>query len=249
MSEENAVIDTDNGIPNEIAEQSQPEWFWSSSEGSEVKGAGDRPEFLLPKYKSVEDQARSYPELQKKMGSYTGAPEEYSNEFLGDGFEPGESFDSAQELFRELGTSQEGYEKLMAFHHQEMEALANHYNNPAAEREALGANSDLRIGNVDRFLKANLSDDEYAEMSQYVTSAGSIKLVERLAQLTAPKKLPSQGGDNPTGATSESLEKMRYAKDENGNFKMSVDSAYKAHVEAEWAKYYGNGPASEVVSF
>ena len=54
---------------------SEKEWFWAEG----IKGEGDPPDwYLKDKYKFVADQAKSYPEAQKRLGGFSGAPEEYT---------------------------------------------------------------------------------------------------------------------------------------------------------------------------
>ena len=72
------MSDEENSLLAE-AEASTPD-----SESSEVSTEtttteeAEKPEwFLSEKYKTVEDQAAAYPELAKKIGAMTGAPEEY----------------------------------------------------------------------------------------------------------------------------------------------------------------------------
>ena len=57
------------------------DWFYSSQDGSEVMGKGDMPEWFNNKtFKSVEEQAKAYPELRKlynnKLKGMSGAPED-----------------------------------------------------------------------------------------------------------------------------------------------------------------------------
>jgi len=70
MSEEDQVnsgyVDTAvDGLPEELGADNTAE---------------ERPEWLPQKFKTGEDLAKSYGELEKKIGAYTGAPEAYDNE-------------------------------------------------------------------------------------------------------------------------------------------------------------------------
>ena len=83
------------------------EWF--QSEG--IKGTGDKPEwYQSDHFKSVDEQAKSYGELQKKFGSFVGSPK--------DGYELPEGFSKedalAQEVIifgEETNLSKEGFTK------------------------------------------------------------------------------------------------------------------------------------------
>ena len=233
------------GIPNEVKSvtQQQAETKWNWAEG--VEGTGERPEWLLPKYKTADAQAKAYVEAQKKLGAFTGAPEEYDVGFAKDA-KFGEGLDDAKKLMKELGVNQEGFEKLAQFHLQEMEALGELVYNRERELKDLGENANQRISRVDGFLRANLQPDEYSEVRDMLTTANSVKLAEKLIGVTAPKKLPVEGGVNPSGLDEGKLKEMRYAKDAQGNLRMSTDVAYRKQVEAAWADYYGTKPAVSI---
>ena len=71
MSEESMLppADTDTGGSEgeSATTNNEPEssWLW----GENVPGTGDAPEwFNSAKYKSIADQAKAYPELEKKFG-------------------------------------------------------------------------------------------------------------------------------------------------------------------------------------
>ena len=242
MTEEAEVAQT--VVPTH--EEAAPAWHWSSNEDNPVAGTGDRPEYLQTKYNSVEAQAQAYPELAKKFGSFTGAPDEYNHDFLGEDFERGDSFDSAGEMMRELGVDQGGYEKLMAFHNAEIDAVVKQYNDPEGERAALGADAQSRLDTVDTFLRNNLDAEMYEDIAATVTTADSVKLVEALIGATSPKKLPSEGGENVTGATEEDLTKMLMALDDNGERKYN-DPTYRKYVDGEWARFYGTKAGHKII--
>jgi len=249
--EDQDVIDTaDAGVPVEAGgTEEDSKWFFSKTADGEVLGSGDAPEwFQSKKYHSVEEQAKAYPELAKKLGAFTGAPDEYNTQFMGEDFEPGENFGNAVEMMQGLGVSQEAFETLMEFHTSELDALQSEVGfNSENEMAQLGDDSSRRLGNVDRYLQANLEGEEYEAAAALVTSADSVKLMEMMITAQSPKKLPSEGGHNPDNMNEQKLKDLRYAKNENGDLKMSVDSDYKAYVEGEWKKYHGNRAATQTI--
>ncbi len=196
---------------------------------------------MLDKYNSVADQAAAYPELAKKFGGFTGAPEDYSLEFLGEGYEAGDSYTDAANMMKELGVSQEAFEKLWTFHESELAQVYQSYSDPERELADLGQDHELRLDNVDRFLRANLSDEEYKEAAEGVTSAAHVRMIEKLIGATKPKQLPSQGGQSATGMTESKLEEMYRAKDSNGNPKYQTDPSYRKMIDEEYENFYGNG--------
>lgn len=60
----------------EVTSTSAPVEEWFVDEG--IKGVGKKPGYLLPKYKTLAEQAKAYPELQSRFGEFKGAPETYT---------------------------------------------------------------------------------------------------------------------------------------------------------------------------
>ncbi len=231
----------------EAEAQQDPGWFYAAGENP-VKGYGEKPEWLADKYESVEAQAQAYPELAKKFGSFTGAPDEYSMEWAGDN-DYSEGIEEVFSMAKDMGMNQEGFETFGKWHLEQMNTLAEAMvGSVDTEKQALGENADHRIESVNRFMKANMDADTYEEASEKLTSADAVELMEIMIKSTAPKKLPSEGGENPSGMTETKLRELRYAKDENGNEKMEVDLEYRAYVEGLWKDYYGTGGKSHVVN-
>ena len=98
----------------EITDTPAPDWYYSKDEGAEIAGTGEKPEYLLSKYSSVADQAKAYPELASKFGSFTGAPEQYDHEFLGDDYEFTDEFTEVSDALKDMGVNQDGYDKLIS---------------------------------------------------------------------------------------------------------------------------------------
>lgn len=64
-----------------VATSSENDWFVSPG----VKGEGDKPDWHNNKqYKSIFDEAKSASDMRKKLGGFSGAPDEYSLELNGD---------------------------------------------------------------------------------------------------------------------------------------------------------------------
>jgi len=87
---------------------------WAYAEN--VPGIGDAPEwFKADKYKTVQAQAEAYIGLESKLGSFTGAPEEYALNISQELTDAGIEFDSEdvmvsqfKELATKMGINQEG---------------------------------------------------------------------------------------------------------------------------------------------
>src|SRR6056297_936228 len=112
MENEETTKETEQEEPQSLVGDSgeTTEGEWMFAEG--YAGVGDKPEYLKENFKSVSAQAEAYVELEKKFGSFTGAPK--------DGYELPENLDKEDALVEEVmkfGTehnmSQDGFNQLM----------------------------------------------------------------------------------------------------------------------------------------
>lgn len=214
-AQEEQVSDT---LPESDApEVSEGEYFLSEG----VKGNGEAPDWYnSTKYKSVADQAKAYNELEKKFGGFKGAPK--------DGYAAPEGVDAEDALFTELqsfakdtnmsqDTLNRAWELLTVNEQAQQEAEAEY------QMQQLGENADKRIKNVEGFLRNNLSADDFNQVSELITTADNVKIIEMIVNATAPAKLPVDGGEMPTGVTWADIEAEMYKKDDYGNFLRSTD--------------------------
>lgn len=58
--------------------ESEAQWFWAEN----VPGQGPRPDYLPEKFTTVADAAKARSDLEKRLGSFTGSPEQYNIEHL-----------------------------------------------------------------------------------------------------------------------------------------------------------------------
>lgn len=226
--------------------------------------ADQKHEWVLDKFRtdgrSEDDagieQAKAYVELQKKFGSFTGAPEEYEYNVKDEWTEKGYTFDAedpifdmAKEMAKELGMNQEGFDKLM-----DLEAMRTIAINEAEqqyfeqEMKALGDNAQARVENISKWAQANLTEDHYAAFEEMMNSAASIQVMESLIAKTrsAPVDVPDTIS-NP-GISEEDLKAMQFAKDEFGNRLINVSPEHRAKYKAAQKLFYGEGDHHEVVT-
>ena len=207
-----------------------------------VKGTGEIPKWYdSARFKSVDQQAKSYLELEKKFGGFTGAPK--------DGYELPENIDKDDETLKlysdyakKFNMNQDAFNEGFQFIEQVFQAKADI--DEQEEREKLGPQSENRINRVQNYLANKLDDEGYKEIRKMLTSANSIMLVEKLIDLTAPPKLPSEGGDNPQGLTPALIREAAAAKTEDGQLRRAVDPDYRAKVSQMYKDYYGEEPHS-----
>lgn len=206
---------------------------WLYADG--IAGEGDKPEWLQDKYGSVEAQAKAYPELAKKFGGFTGAPDGDYEVSLPEGLE-GE-FDTESPLFknfaeaaRAANMSQDAFTGLLHVYAQ------NEYDMQVADKEAemtaLGDNAQTRVKNIGDWGRANLTAEEFEGLREITTSAAGVAAVEAIIAKTKNAAIPD-GQPNLSQDTPESLR----AAVADPKYKTSRD--YRKGVDKRYQDYYG----------
>ncbi len=226
------------------ANQNAPEWFLSEG----VKGAGEPPAwYKADKYKTVDAQAKAYVDLEKRLGSFTGAPKDGKYEMkLPEGV-AGE-FDSTHPLFQNFNTwagenqlSQDGYNAVLGMFAEYEASLTPDL---ASIKADLGADADTRIGSVASWAKANLSSEQYGKLREAtsgVNAAVVIQAIESIIGKTRQVTMPKPGGDVPnTGLVTEaSVNAMQAKMAPDGKRRLyEVDPQWRAHVEKTRTDFY-----------
>ncbi len=226
------------------------DWYLSEN----VKGEGEAPEYFnSKKYKTLADQAKAYPELAKKMGAYTGAPEEYELN-LPESVQDSVIIDAEDQrtkdflaYAKESGISQEFMDKALEFHANTINDVAGDLiPNRDSEMALLGSEAESRLKNISDWGMANLSKEQFEALKGTASTAEGVELIEALISKTRNAKLPTDIKPS-SGETPQSLREMRYAKNAEGQVKIEVDPDYKKKVDQAYADYYGDGPAQTEV--
>lgn len=227
---------------------------WSFSDS--LKGEGDKPEwFKDDKYKTVSEQAKAYNELHSKFGSFTGAPESYEVALSAELTEKGMTIDaedtmvtSAIEFAKKSGMNQEGFNNLINLY-GEVQLAQNQADEEqrADEMKALGSTAEKRVGNLEMWGKANLSQDLYQGFEEMIQSAAGVSTLEKMIALT--RAAPMDGGDPaPSSVGSvEELNKLQFATDDHGNRLINTDPAHKAKYQEMRDAIYGSGDHNIIV--
>lgn len=197
------------------------------------------------KYNSVTALEEGYTNLQKKLGSFTGAPEAYE---MGEGKDINGDhplFAELQQYGKDNNLSNEGYNALVDVLVNNEMARAEEMKQQADEVfKALGENGHARVQNIDDFLNANaqLNEDQVALVEQAKGLPGGVELLEsfiNMSKSSAPA--PQEVAAPVQNYTQEKLKEMQFAKDEFGNRKMSADPAYRKKVEDYHAQLLAQG--------
>ena len=235
-------------------------WQWND----DLPGSGDAPEWLkADKYGSVAEQAKAYTELEKRFGSFTGAPEEYevpdADQFAKDIDLPeGLDFNldkedpllqSFSEQAREMGINQEGFNKLVGLYiQQQVNDYAENMTTADEQKKLLGDNADERLGNIARWGKANMDEEMYNHLASSLTTAASVEAVEYLIGKTRNSSLPNPAQVSPAPAVSKADYESELAKrGPNGEWLMETDPAHRQKVERMGKQLFGTEPLRQVM--
>jgi len=124
----------------------------------------DHPEwFMKDKYKSIEEQAKSAFELQKKMGKNWGAPtEDYSIEGLEGVAKDDPLVANLMPALKDIGLSQEGFTNLVK---QYQEANVNMMKTFEEDlKKELTENDAATYNAVDKWMQDNLTSEERTQV-------------------------------------------------------------------------------------
>lgn len=259
MSEESLLESEEKTEETQEPEGGEPSWFWNEDQ----PGSGDTPEWLkADKYKTVADQAKAYTDLEKKLGAFTGAPEEYETpkaEDFASSIELPEGVDFNIDpedpllqtfipMAKEMGVSQEGFNKLVGMYiQQQANDYASTMTSMAEEKERLGANAEERLGNIDRWAKANMDDELYQKLANSLTTAEAVEAVEHLIGKARNSKLPNPAEITPRpGVTKQEVDELMAAKDDKGKLRYVTDPIYRKSVEAKMKSLWGTEPHREI---
>lgn len=212
-----------------------------------VAEEGDRPEWLKEKYKTVEDQAKAYGDLEGKFGGFTGAPDDYELS-LPEGIDGEFDLEDPrlswfQENAKQAGMNQDTFTAMLhGFVQSEVESRPD----PEVEIKALGDNAQSRLKSLGDWGRANLSEEVYVKFKGVASTADGVEALEAIISRTREAKMPKDSTAQPNGPTPEDLRAMRYKKAESGQLLINVDPAYKKRVDQAYKDLYGDEPVVQI---
>lgn len=151
----------------------------------------ERPEYLLPKYKTVEDQAKAYTELDRlfgqqaaKLGQFTGAPSKYELPTIENWAwdENSESLKSALAQFKEAGASQEFAQKILT--QFATESLSKSVD-VKSELSKIGENANEQINLLKTWATNNLTPQSASIIEELLKTptASNVRLLNELRSI------------------------------------------------------------------
>tara|TARA_R100001480_G_scaffold902_2_gene2607 strand:+ start:580 stop:1272 length:693 start_codon:yes stop_codon:yes gene_type:complete len=202
----------------------------------EAAAEGEKPEWLKDKYKSVEDQAKAYSELEKKLGGYTGSPDKYEVS-LPEGIEGEFDLEDPrmtwfQEAAKQSNMSQETFSELL--HGWIKQEVGDTDGYRKHEMQALGTNAQARLRDLGDWGKANLNKDQFEGFKALATSASGVEVLETLVAKSGEGRMPKGNEVRDPGMTKGSLDELLR------NPKYMESPVYRKEVEQKFKDFYGD---------
>ena len=211
-------------IPPVQPPETPPTWFLDEG----VPGIGERPAWLNEKFKSAADLAKSYHELEKKVGT---APEEYDisgSKFLDKDYVPFQEF---LQLAKEKRVPKDVVDKMVDSIDKYMDEFSVDY---AEEAKQLGDNAKDRLKTLDNWMKANVSKESYEALTGNIKSASAIKALEELrGKMMSNNPMVPPGNDSDANSVATVAQLQKEMSDNYQKYK--TDEKYRADLGARLA--------------
>lgn len=198
----------------------------------------DAPEwFMKEKYSSIEEQAKSAFELQKKMGKFWGSPKD---EYSVDGLEGIAKDDPILEglipTLKEIGLSQEGFKHLVTGYQKAAYNMSKKLED--ALKQELTVNDAQTYRAIESWMKQNLTEEEQQQViNNWLLTPQDFKLFNSLRLMAAPRtNVPSSSNQNAVRFESSrevENEKIKYRR-EIKEGKRVPDKNYENELQARF---------------
>ena len=216
-------------------------------------------DFVLDKYRAdgrtdqdaAFEQAKAYPELFKRFGGFTGAPEQYDLSVNDSAVEMGVQMDMETPLIaemaavaKELNMSNDGFNQFAEV--MVRNAIAEQKAHEDALKEEINSltNSSDRIANINGFVSSNLSPEAVKAFQMMPQSAAQIEAIEELIGLARGGSIAPQEA-NTMEISENELNEMRTAVDGHGNRRLQTDPEFRREYEQKMKLKYGTQPYRE----
>lgn len=175
-------------IEQEVAQNNKPsedgDWYWSEGQ----LGQGPRPDWLDPKYKNVEEQAKAYPNAQKLLGKMA-PPKEYDYSVLKEfNMNPEvimEDLNAFGDLSRELRLQQDQITPLLKLFGETMNKML-----PPPMSSIVEEVGEETMTSLSYWLANNLSTEELDSINDGIVSADMVRALDKLRQkVTTPSRV------------------------------------------------------------
>lgn len=223
--------DENNNVDHNAPAAESPKWY--IDEG--IPGVGERPSWLNEKFKSTADLAKSYHELEKKVGT---VPDDYDfskSKYLDPDYVP---FHELKQVAKEKRVPQEVIDKMLESVDKYMDEFTT---DDKAELEKLGPNAIDRITTLNNWAKANLSHESFEALTGDLKSAESVKALEELRSKMMSSNPQIPNGNNGAIHNAASLEDLKLEL-QNNLTKYKTDPNYRKDLQGRLEIAAKNAP-------
>jgi len=200
-----------------------------------LKGEGERPSYFSPKYKTLLDQAKAYPDLEKKLGATRIAPEKYDISKYEHLLNPEDMV--TQKLLHTAREKQLPQDALDGV----LDVFSEYVNvnkiDPVKELEKLGPNGREKVKVVAQWVENTFSEKAIEALNRLPKNADFVNFMDEVRQLqhhtsvTVPIAPESKFVPLTVGEVEAEM-RANYAR-------YNSDAKYRAEIKAKFAQALG----------
>lgn len=197
----------------------------------------DAPKLFAGKYKSIDELENGYKNLEKKIGSFAGAPEQYAIEDLNKDAElkfiqDDPDLNSFMELAKKNNMSQEMFDGILNIYRGYVQKQINL---AKVDYDKLGPQAEKRMSDLSNFAKNNLTEAGYSRFKKFADSsvkeADLLLLLDDIRQASAPIEGPT--ADRPMSrGSSDTIAQIKQKIIDNFD-KYQKDPTYRSQLRRE----------------
>lgn len=174
-------------MPSENTQEASP-WYFADG----IAGAGEKPEYLQSKYRSVAEQAQAYVALETRFGAHKGAPTEYKVEFPK---ESGFVLDPNNSILKGYLETAKENNVAQSFIDTSLQAMAAYQQSQmpdaAAQKVLLGEDGAVAMETNREWALNTLPADEAEIVCTTIPSVAWVSLMTRTRNATQPLAVPT----------------------------------------------------------
>lgn len=234
MDTNETVVTQEQGTPVDTTTPTPSAWAYADG----IVGQGDKPEwFKDSKYKSVSEQAQAYIEAEKRLGGFIGAPKEgYQLAEELTQFKDDPMLKELMPVLQESNASNDFVNKLVTTYATAQAKSMESY--IAEQKSALGENADARLSSLVEYANVNIPQELQETFKSMATSAKAVEVMEALISKSQGSKVAPTNTTSSSAITPDKLREMMFKTNESGQLLASIDTNYKAKIDALYKEIY-----------
>lgn len=195
----------------------------------------NRPDWLPTKFKNPQDLAESYKHLEKKLGSFSGAPEEYE---VPETVQNKELASVLAKKGKELNMSQEAFNQILSEYDGTTGTRRSEFKK---QLQSLDTVEKANVNQIFTAIKNTLGDSEAEVLFQKINSMDDIKVFEKI--IKARPNTPSQSVKMREAPIPQSPEEFKKSIDRDRLYGLNgkqIDLKYRDEINAKYHEMYGS---------